>query len=785
MDYNLKKAILALLFKIVQSIRTLSQQEPPGCKLNKGEKTMKNALRILSLLLVLCMFIGIFAACGKTEPVDTDGTEGTKPAESQTEPEKPVTYQDVDENDAVLRTDYTSVYDKIGTQVTIDMVTEKDDGTATVTVDGKTYTLGMDFLSMAMVYNTSVPAGSAKYKTEEDVYNEWWKLYIQRWNLLVPEVPLYSNQYFDLYNAKFEGFVTSPYWGAADAIIATTIKAGQDNSAILGNSTALSGLFRNSSWGKSSPAASDLDVQNLVTGYSTEMTDMSGAYGWNMKALAEVPVKTINEDGTLTYTIKVRNDMVFSDGSKITAKNYIAALLSNSTPVAQAAGGSGKSGLQVVGFADFSAATEPTEFAGVKLIDDYTFSVTYLADYAGYYYSMTMAGFSPNPLELYLGSKGAIVVNPTTKVCSLNADYYAKDGEGNYVTAAEIKANMAWNSPLPYSGPYVVQNYDESNEIATLKLNPLYPGDDQRGKASIETITYIKVISETQMDQFKNGEVDVIAGITGGDDTKAALQLVEENPTKYAETHYDRAGYGKLGFRCDYGPTMFQAVRQAIIYTINRPEFAQTFTGGYGSVVHGPYYKGYSAYKAVEDEISLNEYTYSSAQAIKALEAGGWTYNVKGQTFVAGKDDVRYKKLEGYELTKENITFTTVDGKYKTVKIDGAYYMPLAINYFGTQPNNVTDQLITAWQTNSVATTDIGMYIQYMSCEFIPGLYGELYHIEGYWDGVWKLNAINFATGFNSALYDFAFNWTINPDMYDDYSNDLLMDPADFWADYQ
>ena len=746
---------------------------------------MKNALRIFALLLVVCMFIGVLAACGKDKPgVESQSDSQTEKNEDTSKPAE-VVYQDVDEADAVLRTDYTSVYDKIGSQVTIDMVTEKDDGTATVTVDGKTYTLGMDFLSMAMVYNTSVPAGSAKYKTEEDVYNEWWKLYIQRWNLLVPEVPLYSNQYFDLYNAKFQGFVTSPYWGAADAIIATTIKEGEANSAILGSSTDLSGLFRNSSWGKSSPASSDLDVQNLVTGYSTEMTDMSGAYGWNMKALAEEPVKTLNEDGTLTYTIKLRDDMVFSDGSKINAKNYIVSLLSNSTPVAQAAGGSGKSGLQVVGFSTFSAATEPTEFAGVKLLDDYTFSVTYLADYAGYYYSMTMAGYSPNPLELYLGSKGAIVVNPETKVCSLNADYYATDSEGNYVTAAEIKANMAWNSGLPYSGPYTVQNYDETNKIATLKLNPLYPGDDQRGKASIETITYVKVISETQMDQFANGEVDVIAGITGGADTNAALKLVKDNPTKYAETHYDRAGYGKLGFRCDYGPTMFQAVRQAIIYTINRPEFAQTFTGGYGSVVHGPYYKGYSAYKAVEDEISLNEYTYSSAAAVKALEAGGWTYNVKGETFVAGTDDVRYKKLSGYELTKENIKFTTVDGKYKTVKINGEYYMPLAINYFGTQPNDVTDQLLSAWQTNKVATTDIGMYIQYMSCEFQPGLYGELYHIEGYWDGVWKLNAINFATGFNSALYDYAFNWTINPDMFDDYSNDMLMDSADFWADYQ
>ena len=50
--------------------------------------------------------------------------------------------------DVVNRTDFTSVYERIGKQVTIDMVTEKE-GLAYVTVEGKEYELGMDFLSEA------------------------------------------------------------------------------------------------------------------------------------------------------------------------------------------------------------------------------------------------------------------------------------------------------------------------------------------------------------------------------------------------------------------------------------------------------------------------------------------------------------------------------------------------------------------------------------------------------------------------------------------------------------
>ncbi len=736
--------------------------------------------KVLALVLVALMMLSLFA-CGKIE-----------------EDKTPVEYQTIDPADAVAHEDFTSVYSKIGSKVTFDMVEEdKETGLAYVTVDGTKYELGMDFLSMAMVYNTTPVAD----KTSTDVYNEWWKLYIQRWNYLVPEVPLYSNQYFDLYNAKIENFVTTPYWGPADAIVAATIKAGSANSVILGSTTDLSGAFRNSSFGKSSPGSSDLDIQNLTSGYGTIMSDKSGEYNWNMGALAEIPTSVVNGDGSITYTIKIRSDLVFSDGSAITAKNYVASVLANSTVVAIEAGATGNAGQTLVGFDAFKAYTGKNAgkandkgvvavkyFDGVKLLDDYTFSFTYTADYAGYYYSMVNASASPVPLALYLGANGDVVVDPETKACGLNDAFYdskPKDGKDSYSVAAEIVANLKWNSDLPYSGPYVVSNYDESTLTATLKLNPYYPGDDARGKASIETITYIKVVAETQMDMFKQGQVDVVAGITGGTETNSALEIVNASPNKYAETHYDRAGYGKLGFRCDYGPTSMTEVRQAIMYTINRPEFAQTFTGGYGAVVHGPYYTGAAAYIANKDTINLNQYNYSSDKAIEVLEAAGWTYNVEGKAFDATKDAVRYKKLSGYELSLDNLNFKTTDNKYKTVKINGEYYMPLAINYYGTQPNSVTDQLITAWQTNSAATTAIGMYITYTSTDFTKGLYGELCRITEYgYDGTPKLNAINFATGFTSAVYDQSFYWTIDPSMYDDYSSAYLMDEADFFENY-
>ena len=743
--------------------------------------------KMLALLLVAATALSCIA-CGSKETTTSESKVETSETTAATETQKAeVVYEDVDVNDAVVHSDYTSVYDMIGANVTIDMVTEDPDtGLATITYEGKTYEAGLDFLSMAMVYNCT-PAGD--YTTEEEVYNQWWKLFIQRYNYMALEVPLYSNQYYDLYNAKLENFVTSPYWGVASAIVGASVKEGNDNSAILGSSTELSGAFRKSAWGKSNPGSADLDIEELTSGHSTVQTGIDGSYMWNMTALAEEPTSVKNDDGSLTYTIKVKDDLVFSDGSAITAKNYVAYVLANSTEVAVAAGGTGVAGLNYLGYDEFKAYTgegDKVYFEGIKLIDDYTFSVTLLPEYANYYYSMAYAAFTPTPMALYLGENDIVVAD--NGACGLADGFYAKaqkDGVDTFVMVDVMLANLKWNSDLPYSGPYVVSNYDESALIATLTRNENYPGDDARGTASIDTITYVKIVSETQTDQFKSGQIDVLAGITGGEDTDAALALVKESPDKYAETHYDRAGYGFIGLRCDLGPISDTAVRQAMMYTINRPEFAKNFTGGYGSVVHGPYYTGYSAYKAVEDEILLNQYAYSSDSAVAVLEEGGWIYNEKGEEFVAGTDAVRYKKLESYELSPQNITYATVDGAYKTLKINGEYYMPLAINWYGTQPNNVTDMLITAWQTNPNATTEIGAYITYTSCDFSTGLYGEYLQIEQYgWDGVAKCCAINYATGFTSAAYDMSFNFTIDPSMYADYSRAYFMDEADFWENY-
>lgn len=732
--------------------------------------------KILALLLAALMVLS-FAACNK-------------PAE---EPENPSS--DVKElvdpeyltlNNKEYGVDYVSLYSKFGKETTIADVTEDPEtGFAYINKDGKDYELGLDFLSMAMVYNTD-PEGT-QYDNADDVYAAWWKLYMQRWNALLPEIPLYSNEYYDLYNAKIKGveeFQTNPYWDPASALIDWTSEK-EDNSIILGNSTDLSGKFRYSVFGASNPGAADQDIEKLTSGLETVATvTKDGSYQWNPTVVVEHE-EVENEDGSKTFTIKIADDLVFSDGSPITAKNYVARALVFSTPVAaQAAGKDHMALLQYVGYKAFSAYDGTNEgedatkvMAGVRLIDEHTFAVTVDAEYANYYYAIAYASFEPAYLPLWLGEYD---VMDDGEGCYLSDGFYEKNGD-NYVMAAHITASSQnTDTTYPYSGPYVVKSYDNSDKSAVLEINPNFKGNYEGKKPSIEKVVYKKIVTDTQLEDLKAGGVDVLAGITGGDATNEAIDTADKSEGAFVYTHYSRAGYGKLGFRADYGPTQFVEVRQAIALCMDRAKFAKDFTGGYGGVVDGPYYSGAWMYKkAVENGMTLNAYSTSADEAIKVLEEGGWFYDKDGNEYTEG---VRYKKIPGDKATENDINFKSKDGAYVTTKVGDDYYMPLVINWYGTSNNEFTDQLVTGFMENDNVKT-VGMVVQNTIGDFNPML-DELYQaaVYGYYAGTPLYNAFNFATGFNSAAYDYAYNLTIDPSMYDDYSQWYIKDYADaYW----
>lgn len=678
--------------------------------------------------------------------------------------------------------DYTSLYSQFGKETTIADVTEDEEtGLCYIEKDGVEYELGLDFLSMAMVYNTQVVDG---WDTEDDVYATWWRYYMQRWNYLMPEIPLYANEYYDLYNAQIKGtdeHPTNPYWSPASALIDWTSEK-EDNSIIMGNTTDLSGKFRYAAFGGSNPGAADLDVQNLSTGLETVATTKEGGYEWN-PTVVKSHEETMNEDGTRTYTVTIYDDLKLSDGTPVTVKNYVVFPMVFSSPVAVAAAGKDhQSGMTLEGFKTFNTydGTEGSgtkELAGLRMIDDYTYSITVSADYANYFYAISYAGLSAYDVSLWIGDAD---VKDDGNGVYFTDDFYAKEGD-KYVMADHIvTASQNTDTTYPYSGPYVVKSYDSADKSAVLELNPNFKGNYEGVKPTIAKVVYKKIVSSTQLEDLKAGTLDVIAGITGGDETNEALALADGSDGKYVYTHYSRAGYGKLGFRADYGPAQFTEVRQAIAYCMDRAKFAKDFTGGYGGVVDGPYYSGSWMYKAAVDQgMILNAYATSVDSAIEVLTEGGWVYDAEGNDYVEG---VRYKKIPGAVATENDINYKSKDGAYVTTKVGDDYYMPLVLNWYGTSDNPFTDQLMTGFASNDNVIA-AGFNVQYTIGDFAPML-DELYQaaVYGYYSGSPMYSVFNFATGFTSAAYDYSYQMTIDPAMYDDYSAYYIKDQADvYW----
>ncbi len=746
--------------------------------------------KALALLMALSMVFSL-AACGETGSTSTAPSTSTTVSSEEEQVLAPVAELKSLANKE-YGTDYISLYEKFGKDVTIaDVIEDEETGTAYIVRDNVSYPLGLDFLSRAMVYNTAVPENS-DWETEEDVYASWYRLFITRWNQLLPEIPLYSNDFYDLYNSQIKGveeFPTNPYWSPSQALIDWTSEKS-DNSIILGDATELSGKFRMAVFGAAQPGASDRAVQDMVSGLATVEPDVEGNFVWNDTVVASHEEKT-NEDGTLTYTIKLNNDLKFSDGSPINAKNYLASTLVFSSPVAtQAAGKDHQSGLQLVGYSEFAAYTGPgsegegvkKEFSGIRLIDDYTFSVTFSADYVPYFYSITYAAFKPSYLPLWLGEND---IADDGNGVYLTDNFYAKSGD-SYVMADHIKAS-AWNTDntYPYSGMYTIEKWDSSALTVTLKRNPEFKGDYRGKKPSIEKVVVKRTVPATQLEDFKSGGIDVLANITGGDETNEALALADakENEGKYVYTHYSRAGYGKLAFRCDFGPVQFPEVRQAIAYCMDRAKFAKDFTGGYGVVVDGPYYSSaWQHKKALSEGMLLNAYATSVDSAIQVLEDGGWVYNSDGSAYSG--EGVRYKKIAASDIDERDITFQSKDGAYKTVKLESedAYLMPLCLNWYGTTPNPVSDLLVLGFLENP-NMTKAGFVIQHTLGEFNPML-DEMYQapVTGSYNGIPMYTCFNLATGFPTAVYDQAYYFAIEPNEFDNFNSSFLKDLADaYW----
>ncbi len=511
-------------------------------------------------------------------------------------------------------------------------------------------------------------------------------------------------------NNPTESTATSSAETAAEP--ASTRPTEPTGQVVIGTITQVVNEFYDTSFNNN---ATNYMMYDLIHGCDTVTYTKEGEFAYDDTVLASHE-ETDNEDGTKTYTMKIQDGLVWSDGSAITAKDYVFALLAEcSDEMTGVDGYPGNTYTTIVGYDEWHDGSADT-FTGVNLIDDMTFSVTIKAEELPYHWDISYAAVRPRPMAVIApGCDIEETDNGATITGDFTTDLLKE-------TINNIDTGYRYN-PQVTCGPYLFAGFDEASQQATLKVNPLYHGDYRGVKPVIETVVVRTVSSDTMMNELEAGTVDLLYECSGADTINAGLDLVEEGLA--ADTTYYRNGYGKVQFDCSQFPTDSQNVRQAIAYCLDRNEFARQYSGGYAAVVDAAYGLAQPEYTENVDWIAqnLNHYEMNLDTAKQLLEEDGWTLNADGTPYSG--TGTRYKDVNG-ELK------------------------PLVITWANTSGNPVSDLLSTMLPTNMA---EVGMELQPTTMDFAT-LTDAISHA-----GDTVYNMYNLATGFataNSPWYNYS-----------------------------
>lgn len=386
-------------------------------------------------------------------------------------------------------------------------------------------------------------------------------------------------------------------------------------------------------------------IRGLTLGGSPVICSETGEYSIDRRYARRIESEFL-PCGDKTYTVELEKNIRWSDGSKVTAENYVASILLFSGSAAKKTGAAGKPGSYYVGAEEYA---ETGVFEGVRLIDEQTFSVTVSAEHVPYYWEYSYLDIYPIDIELWLPE--GVAVKDSEAGCSFTLP--------KLLTAEHINAVRFNNSSCRSLGPYIFEGID--NNVAVLKKNPNYIAEDKRSDPKIEEILFVQ--TDGTVSALENGEVDIVLGVEASHEV---TDLLEKNES-FSVSEYGASDITDLVFQCDIGPTGFLEVRRAVANLCDRHGFASVLSGDGATVPE------FVFSDALENMLSSafrpNYYRKSTDKAKALLADGGWVLNAAGQSYTSG---LRYK------LVSEEEAEDCIDA---VVLEDGRILMPLRLRF--------------------------------------------------------------------------------------------------------
>ena len=441
--------------------------------------------------------------------------------------------------------------------------------------------------------------------------------------------------------------------------------------------------------------ANDVKTRRLLgiegnNGFTTYVQDENGQWQWNKAVLAEEPTSVNNDDGSMTVTFKLKDDVKWSDGEPLTADDFLFLTLLQSDYNYISMTGSlqiGDDGL--VGYEAFHN-NDSNELEGLEKIDDYSFSVTIDAKELPYFDVQSLSNEGARPLhyiapnlqvaengkslqvkdgyEVTESDKEEFIQSVDTRIGKLKEEFeenypevpedgseekeeYDQDLKDRDEKIAELEASKEGDidptrllidkaaifeteeyrfKPEVTPGPYKFESF--KNNMTKLTLNENYPGNFRGDKATIPNIILQVINDNIAVDLLENGDIDVWEDENTGGKIDQMRKAADEGKIQIGS--FERNGYGNITFLTDRGPTQHKEVRQAIAYLMDRNEFVASYAGGYGVVTNGMYGQSQWMYKerGADVESEMINYTLNIDKANELLDQTPYKYEKDGKT---------------------------------------------------------------------------------------------------------------------------------------------------------
>ncbi len=356
----------------------------------------------------------------------------------------------------------------------------------------------------------------------------------------------------------------------------------------------------------------------FISSYNTSVTDafvmrvcFSPLLRYNNKGEIEnVLVKSYNlSEDKKTFTFDLRDDVKFSDGTPLTAKDVAFTYHILADPSYD--GRHAAVVQDLVGFKEYNEDEEGKvkSMSGIKIIDDHTISFTF---------------------------KEALRVNIENFVNQLYImpEHFYKFEKGN---TQELKAKQ---HEVLGSGPYKLAKF-QPGQFVELAINENYFGEK---KPQIEKVIIKQTENATETEELVAGQIDMLAGEIDPDN----LQIAKD--AGFIDFYqYPRSGYGYLRFNTQETPTNDKNVRKALVYGFNRKAFVDAFFKGLAKTQDVPMNQiawGYT--KELQEK--LITYDYDPEKAGSLLDDAGWKM---------GDDGFRYK--DGEKLSVHIVSISDLE----------------------------------------------------------------------------------------------------------------------------